>query len=120
MHAPLDPRWPLGNDMSLLTFTTYVKGIFFRGGGGGGGGAGGGKHLNTSFIFPMTNATILGLFRTHVQTEYSKVLEREEHSYPKHFSILLFLKLATHLLKIWHKTAPSITIRGEVSRIGKI
>ena len=29
---PLDPRCPLDNDMSLQTFTTYVKGILGLGG----------------------------------------------------------------------------------------
>ena len=30
---PLDPRCPLDNDMSLLTYTTYVKGVLGQGGG---------------------------------------------------------------------------------------
>ena len=30
---------------------------------------------DTSFIFPMTNVTILNVFRTHAQKEYGKVLE---------------------------------------------
>ena len=38
-----------------------------------------GEHLKqteiyTSFIFPMINVTILGVFCTHVQKEYGKVL----------------------------------------------
>ena len=33
------------------------------------------KLKNTSFIFPMTNVRILGVFRTHVQKEYGKVWE---------------------------------------------
>ena len=33
----------------------------------------------TSFIFPMTNVTILGVFRTHVQKEYGKVLEKNTY-----------------------------------------
>ena len=32
MFSPLDQRCPLGNNMSLLTFTTYVKGILGLGG----------------------------------------------------------------------------------------
>ena len=36
-------------------------------GSGGGGGASKNKLKDTSFIFPMTNVTILGVFRTHVQ-----------------------------------------------------
>ena len=30
---------------------------------------------DSSFVFPMTNVTILGVFRTHAQKEYGKVLE---------------------------------------------
>ena len=45
-----------------------------RGGGGGGGlGASKNKLKDTSFIFPMTNTTILGVFRAHAQREYGKV-----------------------------------------------
>ena len=33
------------------------------------------KLKDTSFIIPMTNVTILGIFRTHAQKEYGKVLE---------------------------------------------
>ena len=51
------------------------NGILCRGGGEGG------KHLKThcmkdaSFIFSMTNITILSIFRTHAQKEYRKFLE---------------------------------------------
>ena len=31
------------------------------------------KLKDTSFIFPMTNATISGVLRTHAQKEYGKV-----------------------------------------------
>ena len=31
------------------------------------------KLKDTSFIFPMTNATVIGVFRTHAQIEYGKV-----------------------------------------------
>ena len=41
----------------------------------GGGGASKNKLKDTSFTFPMTNVTILGVFRTHAQKEYGKVLE---------------------------------------------
>ena len=55
------------SDMSLS------KGHLGSRGGGGGGGGGGGASKNklkdTSFIFPMTNVTILGVFRTHAQKE---------------------------------------------------
>ena len=33
------------------------------------------KLKDTSFIFPTTNVTILGFFRTHAQKDYNKVLE---------------------------------------------
>ena len=33
------------------------------------------KLKDTNFIFPMTNGTILGAFRTHAQKEYGKVWE---------------------------------------------
>ena len=33
------------------------------------------KLKDTSFIFPMTNVTILYVFRTHAQKEYGKVWE---------------------------------------------
>ena len=39
----------------------------------GGGEASKNNLKDTSFIFPMTNVTILGVFRTHAQKEYGKV-----------------------------------------------
>ena len=50
------------------------------------------KLKDTSFIFPMTNVTILGVFHTHAQKKYGKV-----------FSTFIFLKLAKPLLKVWSK-----------------
>ena len=41
----------------------------------GGGGARKNKLKDTSFIFLMTNITILSIFRTHAEKEYCKVLE---------------------------------------------
>ena len=41
----------------------------------GGGGASKNKLKNTSFIFSMTNITILSIFRTHAQKENCKDLE---------------------------------------------
>ena len=53
------------SDMSLS------KGHLGSRGGGGGGGGGGESILNklkdTSFVFPMTSATILGVFPMHAQ-----------------------------------------------------
>ena len=53
------------------------KGILGLGGGGGGGGGEASKNKlkDASFIFSMTNVTILSIFRTHAQKEYRKVLE---------------------------------------------
>ena len=56
------PKMALDNVMPLYTFTTYVKGILSLGGG-----ASKNKLKDTSFIFSMTNVTILGVFRTHAQ-----------------------------------------------------
>ena len=69
MLFPLDPSYLLDNEMSLLPFTTYVNGIL-----GLGGKASKNKLKYTSFIFPMKNITILGIFPTDTQKEYSKVL----------------------------------------------
>ena len=57
---PLNTRRPLDNDMSLLRYTTYVKGIL-----GLGGKASKNKLKYTNLFFLMTNDTILGVFRTH-------------------------------------------------------
>ena len=48
-----------------------LKGIL----GLGGGKASKNKLKDTSFIFAMTNITILSIFRTHALKEYCKVLE---------------------------------------------
>ena len=80
---PLDPRCLLDNDMSLLI--TYVKGIL-----GLEGKASKNKLKDTSFIFQMTNVTILGAFRTYVQKEYGKVLEMKS-TYILNILGLLFL-----------------------------
>ena len=44
-------------------------------GGGGGGGASKNELKDTCLIFPMTNVTLLGVFRTHAQKEYGMVWE---------------------------------------------
>ena len=51
------------------------KGILGLGGGGGGGEASKNKLKDASFIFSMTNVTILSIFLTHAQKEYRKILE---------------------------------------------
>ena len=72
-------------------------------------GRGGGVSKNnlkdTSFIFPMTNVTILGVFRTHAQKENGNVWEMKS-IFVLNILALLFLKLAMHLLKVWSKRHP--------------
>ena len=48
------------------------------------------KLKDTSFIFPMTNVTILGVFRTHAQKEYGKVWEMKSTPILNIFALLLF------------------------------
>ena len=64
------------------------------------------KLKDTSFIFPMTNVTILGVFRTHVQKEYGKVWEMKSIPIFNILALLIFLKLAMDLLKVWSKRHP--------------
>ena len=71
--------------MSLLTFTTYVKGIL-----GLGGKASKNKLKDTNFVFLMTNDTILGVFRTHAQKEYCNVLEMKSTPILNILALLLF------------------------------
>ena len=65
-------------------FAIYVKGISDRGGK-----PSKNKLKDTSFIFPMTNFTIFGVFRTHAQKEYGKVLEMKS-TYILNILALLF------------------------------
>ena len=68
---PLDPRRPLHMLYIYVMTFNCPKGIL----GLGGGGASKYKLKDTSFIFSMTNITLLSIFRTHAQKEYCKVLE---------------------------------------------
>ena len=54
----------------------------------------------------MTNVTILGVFRTHAQKEYGKVLEMKSTYIHNILALLFFFKLAMHLLKVWSKRHP--------------
>ena len=67
----LDPRRPL--HMLYICIATFncPTGIL----GPGRGEASKNKLKDASFIFSMTNVTILSIFRTHAQKEYRKVLE---------------------------------------------
>ena len=56
----------------------------------GGGGASKNKLKDTSFIFPMTNVTVIGVFRTYAQTEYGKVWEMKSTPILNILAFLLF------------------------------
>ena len=58
--------------------------------GSSGGGASKNKLKDTSFIFPMTNVTILDVFRTHAQKESGKVLEMKSTSILNILALLFF------------------------------
>ena len=72
----------------------------------GGGEASKNKLEGTSFIFPMTNVTISGVFHTHAQKEHGKVLEMKNTYILNILALYLFLKFAMYLLKIWSKRHP--------------
>ena len=66
---------------------TYVVNVYsdmslFKGHLGSRGGASKNKSKDTSFIFPVTNVTILSVFRTHAQKEYGKVWEMKSTPNP--------------------------------------
>ena len=100
---PLDPRHPL--HMLYMFIATYQcpRGIL-----GLGGKASKNKLKDTSFIFPVTNATIFSIFHMHAQKEYRKVLEIKSTSILNIFSTFTFWKPAMHLLKSLVQTAPII------------
>ena len=51
------------------------------------------KLRDASFIFSITNVTILGIFRTHAQKEYRKVLEMKGTYILNILALLLFENL---------------------------
>ena len=65
MLSPLDPKCPLHMMLMFIATCRCPKGIM-----GLGGKASKNKLKDTIFIFPMTNVTILGEFRTHAQKDY--------------------------------------------------
>ena len=89
--SPLDPRRPL--HMLYICIATFncPKGIL--GLGRGGGGASKNKLKDASFIFSMTNITILSIFRTHAQKEYRKFLEMKGTYILNILELLLFENL---------------------------
>ena len=70
---------PFGQWHVAININNICKGHF---GSSGWGEASKNKPKDTSFIFPMTNVTILGVFRTHKQKEYSKVLQKKSTNIP--------------------------------------
>ena len=54
----------------------------------------------------MTNVTNLGVFCTHAQKEYGKVLEMKSTYILIILALLFFFKFALHLLKTWPKRHP--------------
>ena len=87
---PLDPRRPL--HMLYICIATFncPKGFL---GLGGGGKASKNKLKDASFIFSMTNVTILSIFRTHAQKEYRKVSKMKGTYILNILAILLFENL---------------------------
>ena len=86
---PLDPRHPLHMLYMYIARFECPKGIL----GLGGGKASKNKLKDAFFIFPMTNVTILNIFRTHAQKEYRKVLEMKSTAILNILAILLFENL---------------------------
>ena len=82
---PLDPRRPL--HMLYICIATFncPKGNL-----GLGGKASKNKLKDASFIFSMTNVTILSIFPTHAQKEYCKVLEMKGTYILNILELLLF------------------------------
>ena len=87
--SPLDPRRHL--HMLYICIATFncPKGIL----GLGGGKASKNKLKDASFIFSMTNVTILSIFRTHAQKEYCRVLEMKDTYILNILALLLFENL---------------------------
>ena len=77
---------PLGQRHVAINIYNICKGHF-----GSRGGASKNKLKDTSFIFLMTNVTILGVFRTHAQKEYGKVLEMKSTYILNILALLFFL-----------------------------
>ena len=85
---PLDPRRPLHMLYIYIMTSNCPKGIL-----GLAGEASKNKLKGTSFIFSMTNITILSIFRTHAQKEYCKVLGRKDIYILNNLELLLFENL---------------------------
>ena len=82
------PKVPFGQRHVTINIYNICKGHF-----GSRGGASKNKMKYTSFIFPMTNVSISGVFRPRAQKEYGKVLEMK----------------STYILNIFLKTSNAFT-----------
>ena len=86
---PHRPKKPFTDVVYLYNDVQLSKGHL----GSRGGGASKNKLKDTSFIFSMTNITILSIFRTHTQKEYCKVLETKGIYILNNLVLLLFENL---------------------------
>ena len=84
MLSPPRPKMPFGQRHVAINIYNICKGHFGSRGGGGG------KHLKTNGKAPVTNATILDVFRTHAQKEYGKVWEMRCTPFLNILALLLF------------------------------
>ena len=87
---PPRPKTPFTHVVYLYNDLQLSKGHL---GSRGGGEASKNKLKDTSFIFSMTNITILSIFRTHAQKEYCKVLETKSIYILNNLVLLLFENL---------------------------
>ena len=87
---PPRPKTPFTYVIICIATFNCPKGIL---GLGGGGEASKNKLKDASFIFLMTNVTILSIFRTHAQKEYRKVLEMKGTYILNILALLLFENL---------------------------
>ena len=90
MLSPLDPK----RHFTMLYLNVYsdmsLSKRHFGSRGGGRGKASKNKPKDTSFIITLINVTILGVFHTHAQKEYSKVLEMKSTHNFNILALLLF------------------------------
>ena len=77
---------PFGQRHVAIKIYNICKGHF----GSRGGEASINKLKDTRFIFPMTNGTLLGVFRTHAQKIYGKVFEMKSTPIFNILALLLF------------------------------
>ena len=85
MLSPPKPKMPFTYVVNVYSDTSLSKGHLESRGK-----ASKNTLKDTSFIFPMTNVTILGVFRTHAQKEYGKVWEMKSTPILNILALLLF------------------------------